>query len=187
MIVSYLRNNNLAINAMRKPSPQGHIPHTRPQARGQGAPQRNSSAARHILASLDRRTSRSGKTTMVWATNNLLAELPDGIMYEHPVLQQGFQLVEKVLCAKTTITLLLGILGAILLRKSLLGRQGTVSAGKAQGRIALCLVRQIKIGRIIGQNIKHKALLRETAMVGNTISSVKSLDSSGNLVIHDTT
>ena len=74
----------------------------------------------------------------MWATNNLLAELPDGIMYEHPVLQQGFQLVEKVLCAKTTITLLLGILGAILLRKSFLGRQGTVSAGKAVLRCTSC-------------------------------------------------
>ena len=57
------------------------------------------------------------------ATNDLLVELPDGIMYEHQFLQQGLQLLKEVLCAKSTITLLLGILGVILLRKSLLGRK----------------------------------------------------------------
>ena len=62
---------------------------------------------------------------MVWATNILLAELPDGIIYDQPILQQGFQLLKEALCATSTITLLLGVLGAILLRKSLLGRQGS--------------------------------------------------------------
>ena len=47
-------------------------------------------------------------------------------MHEHPLLQQGLQLLAiEWLSAKSTVTFLLGILGAILLRKSLLGRRGS--------------------------------------------------------------
>ena len=72
-------------------------------------------------------------------TNNFLAELSDGIMYQHSVLQ----LLKEVLCIQTTNAVVLGFFGAILLRKSLLGRQGTecidtLSAGKAVLRCASC-------------------------------------------------
>ena len=68
-----------------------------------------------------------------------LTELPNDIMHEHSVLQ----LLKEVLCAQTTNTLLLGIFGAILFRKSLLGRQGrdlidTVGVGKALWCCASC-------------------------------------------------
>ena len=62
-------------------------------------------------------------------------ELLDSIMYQHPFLQQGFELLKEVLCARSTITLLLGTLVTILLRKSLLGRQGSE---KEQARSRYC-------------------------------------------------
>ena len=54
-------------------------------------------------------------------TNDFLTELSDGIMYQHSILQ----LLKEVLCAQTTNAVVLGFFGAILLRKSLLGRQGS--------------------------------------------------------------
>ena len=48
-------------------------------------------------------------------------------MYAHSVLQ-GFQLLKEVLCGKAAITLLLGILGVLLVRKSLMEQRGDDSS-----------------------------------------------------------
>ena len=70
---------------------------------------------------------------------DFLTKLPNGSMYQHPALQ----LLKDVLCEKTTNAVVLGFFGAILLRKSLLGRRDSdhsdkVSTGKAVWRCASC-------------------------------------------------